>query len=196
MPAPRPERWTFCMSVHRQARGTGMLIFCARTRGSPVIRGGRDDSGGRETCCAGSMCRMRKGRFSRAVGIFIALTASGAAALLWFAVAAGGPALSESPAQGFFFGFWSILYNTDAPAPRITLAAIAMALLLAAGVAAVDRRIANRSRRSLDPLTGPLAPRVVMSATRGVYAGPVKVTVLIPAHNEEVSLPLTIASLL
>ena len=142
------------------------------------------------------MCRMRKGRFSRAVGIFIALTASGAAALLWFAVAAGGPALSESPAQGFFFGFWSILYNTDAPAPRITLAAIAMALLLAAGVAAVDRRIANRSRRSLDPLTGPLAPRVVMSATRGVYAGPVKVTVLIPAHNEEISLPLTIASLL
>src|SRR6478752_1239651 len=140
--------------------------------------------------------RMRKGRLNRAVGIFIALTAGGAAALLWFAVAAGGPALSESPAHGLFFGFWSILYNTDAPAPRIILAAIAMALLLAAGVAALDRRIANRSRRSLDPLTGPLAPRVVMSATRGVYAGPVKVTVLIPAHNEDVSLPLTIASLL
>ena len=109
---------------------------------------------------------------------------------------AGGPELSESPAQGFLLGFWSILYNTDAPAPRVLLAAMALALLMAAGVATVDRRIANRSRRSLDPLTGPLAPRVVMSATRGVYAGPVTVTVLIPAHNEEVSLPLTIASLL
>ena len=142
------------------------------------------------------MCRVRKGRFNRTVGIVIALTASGAAALLWVAVAAGGPALSESPAHGVLLGFWSILYNTDAPAPRIILAAIALALLMAAGVATLDRRIANRSRRSLDPLTGPLAPRVVMSATRGVDAGPVTVTVLIPAHNEEASLPSTIASLL
>jgi cellulose synthase/poly-beta-1,6-N-acetylglucosamine synthase-like glycosyltransferase len=35
-----------------------------------------------------------------------------------------------------------------------------------------------------------------MAATRGVYAGPVTVTVLIPAHNEEASLPETLASLL
>ncbi|WP_445155320.1 glycosyltransferase family 2 protein [Arthrobacter sp. Hor0625] len=139
---------------------------------------------------------MRRGKFNRAVGIVIALTASGAAALLWFAVAAGGPELSQSPAQGLLLGFWNILYNTDAPAPRVLLAAVALALLLAAGVAAVDRRIANRSRRSLDPLTRPLAPRVVMSETRGVFAGPVTVTVLIPAHNEEASLPGTIASLL
>ncbi len=142
------------------------------------------------------MSRMPGGKLHRAVGIFIALTAGGAAALLWYAVAAGGPALSESPAHGIFFGFWSILYNTDAPAPRVLLAAGALALLLAAGVAVVDRRIANRSRRSADPLTGPLAPRVVMSATRGDDAGPIKVTVLIPAHNEEASLPQTIASLL
>ena len=139
---------------------------------------------------------MRAGRLNRAVGIVIAVIAGGAAALLWFAVAAGGPALSESPAQGLVFGFWSILYNTDAPAPRVLLAAMAMALLLAAGVATVDRRIVNRSRRSLDPLTGPLAPRVVMAATRGEFAGPVTVTVLIPAHNEEASVGQTIASLL
>ena len=131
--------------------------------------------------------RCVKGRFNRAVGIFIALTASGAAALLWFAVAAGAPELSESPAQGLLLGFWSILYNTDAPAPRVILAAMALALLMAAGVATVDRRIANRSRRSLDPLTGPLAPRVVMAATRGVFAGPITVTVMIPAHNEAAS---------
>jgi cellulose synthase/poly-beta-1,6-N-acetylglucosamine synthase-like glycosyltransferase len=34
-----------------------------------------------------------------------------------------------------------------------------------------------------------------MAQTRNVFAGPVTVTVLIPAHNEEVSLPATIASL-
>jgi glycosyltransferase involved in cell wall biosynthesis len=35
-----------------------------------------------------------------------------------------------------------------------------------------------------------------MAKTRGVYAGPVTLTVLIPAHNEAASLPLTLASLL
>lgn len=35
-----------------------------------------------------------------------------------------------------------------------------------------------------------------MARKRGVFAGPVTVTVLIPAHNEEASLALTIASLL
>ena len=34
-----------------------------------------------------------------------------------------------------------------------------------------------------------------MDETRGVFAGPVTVTVLVPAHNEEVSLPETLASL-
>jgi cellulose synthase/poly-beta-1,6-N-acetylglucosamine synthase-like glycosyltransferase len=34
-----------------------------------------------------------------------------------------------------------------------------------------------------------------MDATAGVFAGPVTVTVLIPAHNEQVTLPLTLASL-
>lgn len=36
----------------------------------------------------------------------------------------------------------------------------------------------------------------MMAATHGVYAGPVTVTVLIPAYNEEVSLHATIDSLL
>jgi cellulose synthase/poly-beta-1,6-N-acetylglucosamine synthase-like glycosyltransferase len=76
------------------------------------------------------------------------------------------------------------------------LAAVAFAVLVAAGVALLERRISNRSRRSADVRTDPLAPKLVMARTRGVYAGPVTVTVLIPAHNEEASLPATIASLL
>ena len=41
----------------------------------------------------------------------------------------------------------------------------------------------------------PLAPKLVMADTRGVYAGPVTVTVLIPAHNEAACIADTIASL-
>jgi poly-beta-1,6-N-acetyl-D-glucosamine synthase len=41
----------------------------------------------------------------------------------------------------------------------------------------------------------PLAPKLLMDQTRGVFAGPVTVTVLIPAHNEERSLPATLESL-
>lgn len=88
-----------------------------------------------------------------------------------------------------------MLYSTNAPGARILGAAVALAVLLAAGVALLERRITTRSRRSANVRIAPLAPKIVMAATRGVYAGPVTVTVLIPAHNEEVSLPSTIASL-
>jgi cellulose synthase/poly-beta-1,6-N-acetylglucosamine synthase-like glycosyltransferase len=94
------------------------------------------------------------------------------------------------------FGLWKVFYDTQAPTPRVLLAAAAAAVLIAAGVAGFERRIANRSRRSSDDVGSPLAPKVVMAGNRGVFAGPLTVTVLIPAHNEEASLPLTIASLL
>ncbi|WP_427133910.1 glycosyltransferase family 2 protein [Pseudarthrobacter sp. S9] len=93
-------------------------------------------------------------------------------------------------------GVWSLLCNTDAPAPRVIFAAIALALLMAAGVALLERRITARTRRSSNPRITPLAPKVVMAATHGVFAGPVTVTVLIPAYNEQASLPSTLASLL
>ncbi|MFD1211261.1 glycosyltransferase [Arthrobacter sp. GCM10027362] len=137
---------------------------------------------------------MGRGKFERAVGLVLTGMAAGAAGLLWFAVAAGSPAAAEAPTEGIVFGVWRVLYDTEAPSPRIILAAVAVALLLAAGIALLERRVAHRSRRSADPAT-PLAPQLVMASTRGVYAGPVTVTVLIPAHNEEVSLPGTIASL-
>ncbi|WP_035764292.1 glycosyltransferase family 2 protein [Arthrobacter sp. H20] len=134
--------------------------------------------------------------FQRGVGIVIAVLAGTAAALLWFAVASGDPEIRDEPTEGLVLGFWRVLYDSEAPALRVILAAVAMALLLAVGVAVLERRIASRSRRSVDGVVAPLAPKIVMAATRGVYAGPVTVTVLIPSHNEEVSLPATIASLL
>jgi cellulose synthase/poly-beta-1,6-N-acetylglucosamine synthase-like glycosyltransferase len=133
--------------------------------------------------------------FRRAVGALIAAAAVGAAALLWSAAAATVPAAVQAPSRGIIFGLWSVLYVADAPAPWLLGAAIAVALVLAAAVALADGRIAVSARRSADPAR-PLAPRLVMASTRDVYAGPVTVTVLIPAHNEAVSLPLTLSSLL
>lgn len=135
------------------------------------------------------------GRFHRAIGIVIIGIAAGAAALLWLAVASGGRGLDRPPTEGVLFGVWRVLYVSDAPPTRVILGAVALAVLFAAGVALVERRIANRARRSDDQAGSPLAPKVIMAETYGVYAGPVTVTVLIPAHNEEASLPHTLRSL-
>ena len=135
------------------------------------------------------------GRFHRAVGLIIIGIAVFAAALLWWAVATGDRNVGAAPNNGVIFGIWKVVYVSQAPPPRVLLAAVAMAVLFAAGVALLERRIANRARRSQDRSGLPLAPKVIMAATLGVYAGPVRVTVLIPAHNEEASLPLTLSSL-
>ncbi len=131
----------------------------------------------------------------RSVGLLIVGTAMGGALLLWLAVAAGGHESEESADEGLLFGAWRIFYDTAMPSPRVLLAAVGLALLLAAGVAGLERRISNRARRSDDPSRMPLAPKQVMAQTRGVYAGPVTVTVLIPAHNEEGCIAATLASL-
>lgn len=136
------------------------------------------------------------GKFHRAIGLVIVAIAGGAAALLWFAVASGNSGTGKAPTEGVVFGIWRVLYDTQAPTVQVILTAFALAILLAAGVALLERRITNRSRRSDNSRTAPLAPKIVMAATHGVYAGPVTVTVLIPAYNEEVSLSSTIDSLL
>jgi cellulose synthase/poly-beta-1,6-N-acetylglucosamine synthase-like glycosyltransferase len=132
----------------------------------------------------------------RSVGVAIIGTAGLGATALWVAVAAGDPAHGERPSEGLLFGVWRVFYDTEMPAPRVLLAAVGVALLLAAGVAALERRLVTRARRSEDPDRMPLAPKLVMAETRGVYAGPVTITVLIPAHNEESCISETLASLL
>ncbi len=136
------------------------------------------------------------GKFHRAIGLVIVSIAGGAAALLWFAVASGNSRTGGPPTEGVVFGVWRVLYDTEAPTVQVILAAFALAILLAAAVALLERRVTNKSRRSNNRRTAPLAPKIVMAATHGVYAGPVTVTVLIPAYNEEVSLPSCIDSLL
>jgi len=132
----------------------------------------------------------------RLVGLAILGTATLGALALWFAVAASDRERRQPPSEGLMFGIWRVFYDTEMPSARILLAAMGVALLLAAGVAALERRLVTSARRSEDPDRMPLAPKVVMAETRGVYAGPVTITVLIPAHNEESCIVETLSSLL
>ncbi|WP_206051790.1 glycosyltransferase [Nocardioides ferulae] len=136
------------------------------------------------------------GLLHRAVGLFIVGSALTGAGLLWWAVSASTPQAVQRPTQGVVLGVWRVLYDTQAPSTPVLLAAAGLALIFAAGVAGAERRIANRARRSDDGRRMPLAPKVVMAQTRGVYAGPVTVTVLVPAHNEEACLAQTLGALL
>jgi cellulose synthase/poly-beta-1,6-N-acetylglucosamine synthase-like glycosyltransferase len=133
----------------------------------------------------------------RVVGLLILAAVALAAALLWWGVAASEPPTLWAPVQVTLAGAWTVLYDAHAPDARVVVAAIAVAVLLGAAVASTERFVANRTRRTPAHVrTRPLAPKVVMAATRGVFAGHVTFTVLIPAHNEEASLSATLASLL
>jgi len=134
--------------------------------------------------------------FGRMVGLVVGTAVVAAAAVLWIAVAADTPEAGGAPSEGLIFGIWSYLYALEAPPQRVLWAAVALAVLFAAGVALLERRVTSKSRRSANARTGPLAPKIVMNATRGVFAGPVQITVLIPAYNEAASLSATLTSLL
>lgn len=138
----------------------------------------------------------RPGPFARWIGLVVFGLAAAGAALLLAAAGLVGPRVGLTPREGVVLGFWEILYADEAPSVRVMVAAVALAALLAAGVAVLELRISNRSRRSVDTRSDPLAPKLVMARTAGHFAGPVTVTVLIPAHNEEATLPHTISSLL
>ncbi len=138
---------------------------------------------------------MGANRLRRFVGIIIAAAALGAALLLWATVGRSSPPNGEPPSVGTLFGVWQVFYDPVAPTPRLILAAIALAALCAVGIALLERRASNVSRRSTNLHATPLAPKIIMASTHGTFAGEVSVTVLIPAHNEEASLPLTLFSL-
>jgi biofilm PGA synthesis N-glycosyltransferase PgaC len=139
----------------------------------------------------------RLGAFvQRGVGIVVLGTAVSASLVLVVLVSTDAQPRFGEPARRASVGVWEVFYDTEAPSLRVVVGAVAVALLLAAAVAGLEQRIATRYRRSYDPVARPLAPRVVMAETRGVFAGPVTVTVLIPAHNEEVRIGATLQSLL
>jgi cellulose synthase/poly-beta-1,6-N-acetylglucosamine synthase-like glycosyltransferase len=135
------------------------------------------------------------GRFQRTAGLVI-LGGAWTAALGLVALIANAPReAGEQPADAVIFGAWKVLYDANMPSLLLVLSAVALAVGCAWAVSALEREVTNRSRRSESGSRAPLVPRVVMAQTRGVFAGPVTVTVLIPAHNEEGCLAATIDSL-
>ena len=149
---------------------------------------------GREDARATSR-RHASGWLGRYVGLVVAGISIGGALLLWFVVSASSPSVEQSQRSGAVFGFWDVFYDTQTPALNVVIGAVGLGLLFAAGVAIVERVVLDRSRRSSDAKVKLLAPKLVMAETRGVYGGPVTVTVLIPAHNEAASIGATLDSL-
>jgi len=154
---------------------------------------GTPRSGGEE----GRAAERRRVRrwLGRYVGLVITSTAVGGALLLWTLVSAHSPTVDQVHRSTTLFGVWHVDYDTRAPALAIALGAVGIGLLVAAAVAIVERVVLDRSRRSTDTRTKLLAPKLVMAETRGVFGGPVTVTVLIPAHNEAASIGATLDSL-
>lgn len=128
------------------------------------------------------------------MGILIFGTASAGAGLLWWSVSDTARGTAE-PKDGIVLGAWHLLYDTEIPSIATLAAAAGLALLFAAGVALLERRIANRARRSDDGRRLPLSPRHVMAETRGQFHGEVTLTVLVPAHNEAQAIEGTLAAL-
>ncbi|UDY36726.1 glycosyltransferase family 2 protein [Dermatobacter hominis] len=148
------------------------------------------------TAVAGATAEVRRaGRLARYVGVLIATICIGAALVLWLLASARVSDVEEAPRTASFFGRWEFTYDPQVPAITLVLGAIGLGLLFAAAAAVVERVVLDRSRRSTDAETKLLAPRLVMAETRGVFAGPVTVTVLIPAHDEAASIGATLTSL-
>ncbi|UMG91904.1 glycosyltransferase [Nocardioides sp. TF02-7] len=132
----------------------------------------------------------------RAVGALVLGAAMAGAGLVWWSVSDQATAYADRPPEGVVLGAWEVLYDTAVPTTGTLAAACGIALLLAAGVAALERRFSDAARRSADRFHRPLAPQLVMADTRGVFHGDVTLTVLIPAHDEEGCLAATLESLL
>jgi biofilm PGA synthesis N-glycosyltransferase PgaC len=136
-------------------------------------------------------------RFERFVGLVVIGLAALGAILMAMAAAliVHDPAPTNQASWARLLGFWQLLYSTSAPPVGVIVGAAGLGLLVAAVVALIERRIGTRARGSEDRNQMPLAPKLVMADTRAVHAGPVTVTVLIPAHNEAGCIADTITSL-
>ncbi|MDZ7734257.1 MAG: glycosyltransferase family 2 protein [Acidimicrobiia bacterium] len=144
-----------------------------------------------------STTEVSRGRptLGRGVGIFVSVVVASLAGLLGLAVWTGGPQPVGTPQNGVVLDAWNVLYDTASPSFSLIAAAFGLAVLATIGLASAERVATDRARRSTDGARRPLAPRTVMAGNRGEYAGPVTITVLVPAHNERASVGATLESL-
>lgn len=138
---------------------------------------------------------MTSSRLQRFAGLGIMGLTLLAAGALWWALAAAHPA-PFGRLQVLHVGEWAIRYDPQGPALALVVVGVVAAAVAGVGITLYEDAVLTRARRSSPRVEGrPLAPRRIMAETRGVYAGEVTITVVIPAHDEEHRLPAAIASL-
>ncbi|WP_019159248.1 glycosyltransferase family 2 protein [Brevibacterium senegalense] len=131
---------------------------------------------------------------ARVIGIGVVGVAAMGGLLMWLAVVFSDPA-SPGAREAVLFGSWRVLYDDYTPPVAVLVIALITAAVFVVIAVVAEQVVTSRSRRSDDAEGLPLAPKIVMAQTRGVYHGPITVTVLIPAHNEEERISSTIEAL-
>lgn len=114
--------------------------------------------------------------------------------LLWLAITLSDPS-PPGVRELLLFNAWEVFYDEYIPPVAVLIAAVIVAGIFVAIAAIVERIVTDRYRRSVDAESLPLAPKGVMAATRGVFHGPVTITVLVPAHNEADRISATLEAL-
>ncbi|GAA2003155.1 glycosyltransferase family 2 protein [Brevibacterium samyangense] len=134
-------------------------------------------------------------RAARFAGLAVIAFTTLSSLALFLLIAPTSPRPFYAPRQAKVFGI-EFSYDVNGPAVGLLVGAVIAGLLVAAFVAVYESRVSKASRRTHENVAArPLAPKRIMSLTRGVYAGPVTVLALIPAHNEEKTIRRTIRSL-
>ncbi|GAB3753162.1 glycosyltransferase family 2 protein [Zhihengliuella somnathii] len=134
-------------------------------------------------------------RRARSAGVVVMTTSTLLALAVLGIILWEDPHPDWEPRSGSLFGI-DVLYDPSAPTLGLIVLSAVIACLAAAAVVIHESRVAARHRRTApEVLKRPLAPRRIMEATRGEFAGEVTVTALIPAHNEAQNLAATLESL-
>ena len=120
----------------------------------------------------------------RTIGLIVLAISVIGLSLLWWTITSTNSTLTTPPKAIVFFAGLPIWYSWQAPPLFAIIASVIIAFLVVVTFVGLEIRDINTSRRSHLGESKPLAPWVLMDATRGVFYGPVMVTVLVPAHNE------------
>lgn len=131
----------------------------------------------------------------RGVGLLVGLLVVAAAAALWIGVSSNASAAVGTESNVWTWGPLSLTWSPVHPPAGMLLVALALGLGAIAFTALLTLWFLRASRASLDPTTYPLSPHKVMVATHGIFDGAVTITVLVPAHNEQLRLGATLDSL-
>ncbi|MDO5513132.1 glycosyltransferase family 2 protein [Corynebacterium sp.] len=126
----------------------------------------------------------------RAIGVGVVGVAAMVGVMLWLAIGLSHPERPQ-PEEIELADGWSIMVSFYMPPAAVMVAAVFVAIAVL-----VEQTVSKRYRISEDADRIPLAPKIVMADTRGVFHGPVTITVLVPAHNEAERITATIRGLL